>query len=348
MGYRSVGERVLMLLLVVAISCAPEEEKTKSPVVTTPVARGADSSVTAMKANPLSAAASANDSLVRPASITPVVSAACDSAAAIVRAALSLVTDRKDGDYHDTPRGAPRTGCRLTAKGSFRALAKEGGPVDVMHAAFIRRGWRPDLRHSADGPDGSDVGMRRRDILCLVTGSWNGGDDEDTVTRAPTAADDIYRLVVECARDVASNSDSEVPDSIWSIAAKAGLDSVYAISLSLQAPPYLDGDFDGDRVADAAVLVEHRVTGKLGVAIVHRGTRKVTILAAGSGSAGPDDLDGIMGWGVFTRGTTFNTTIRGHPNAPLIGDALWVARNDSTSGFYIWNGSGFTYESHRK
>jgi hypothetical protein len=74
--------------------------------------------------------------------------------------------------------------------------------------------------------------------------------------------------------------------------------------MSMQSPPYITGDFDGDGVMDAAVLVERRTTGKLGVAVVHRGTRKVT-------------------------------------------HALWVERNHSMGGFYIWTGSSFTYEPHR-
>jgi hypothetical protein len=336
-----------LAMLAVAVSCAPAEQKTQSPIATPSVAPVSTSSTAAVQANP-SAAASARDTLVRPASIPPAVSAACDSAAGIVRIELSLNTNRKEGDFHDTPRGDQRTGCRLSAEGSFKALPeKSSGPVDMLYAAFIRRGWRPDLRHSADGPDGSDVGMRRRDILCLVTGSWEGGDDDDTVTRAQTPAEDIYRIVVECARDIASNRDANVPDSIWSIAEHAGLDSLYAVSMSMQSPPYITGDFDGDGLTDAAVLVERRTTGKLGVAVVHRGTRKVTVLAAGSGSAGPDDLDGISQWDPFFKGTTPTIVNPYRPNASLIGDALWIQRNDSTGGFYIWTGSSFIYEPHR-
>jgi hypothetical protein len=190
--------------------------------------------------------------------------------------------------------------------------------------------------------------MRRRDNLCLVAGSWNGGDDSDTIARAPTPEEDIYRIVIECARDVPPNSEADVPDSIWSVAAAEGIDSVYAISASMQYPPYITGDFDGDRVQDAAVLVEQRATGKLGVVIVQRGARKATVLAAGSGSAGPDDLDGLSEWDVFYKGSTPTLVSPPRPNAPLVGDALWVARSDSTSGFYIWNGAAFTYEPHRK
>ena len=337
------------LLLAIAVACAPAEQKAKSPIATPSVARTTDSSVTPIQATTLSAAGAGNDSLVRPAAIPPAVSAACDSAAGIVRVELSLKTDRRDGDFHDTPRGTPRTGCRLRAQGSFKALGeKSSGPVDIVYNSFIRHGWRPDLRYSADGPDGSNVGMRRRDILCFVTGSWEGGDDGDTVARAPTPEEDIYGLVVECARDVASSSDADVPDSIWGIAAKAGIDSAYAISMSMQAPPYVTADFDGDKVPDAAVLVENRATGKLGVAIVHRGTRNVSILAAGSGSAGPDDLDGMKEWDPHHKGTTPTYVSPYRPNTPLIGDALWVALKDSTIGFYIWNGSRFVFESQRK
>lgn len=333
-------------MLVIALSCAPQEHKTQSPIATQPVASAPSSSTAPVSASPTHAPVS-RDTLVRPASVAEAVSAACDSAIGMVRAE-SLNPDREQGEFHDSQHGELRTGCRLSAQGSFKALPeKSSGPVDMLYAAFIRHGWRPDLRHSADGPDGSDVGMRRRDILCLVTGSWEGGDDEDTVARAPTPAEDTYRIVIECARDVASNADGEVPDTIWSVATRAGLDSVYAISMSLQAPPYITGDFDGDGVTDAAVLVERRATGKLGIAIVHRGTRKVTVLGAGSGSAGPDDLDGLNQWDSFLKGSTPTIVNPYRPNASLIGDALWIARNDSAGGFYIWTGSSFIYEPHR-
>jgi hypothetical protein len=187
----------------------------------------------------------------------------------------------------------------------------------------------------ADGPDGSDIGLRRFDQLCLVLGQWDGGDDSAR-----------YRAIVECARDVASNKDAGVPDSIWRIASNTGLDSLYAISVTIQSPPYLEGDFDGDGVSDASVLVEHRKTGKTGVAIVHRGTRRVTILAAGSGSAGPDDLSWIDRWDVFQNGTTYNLTIGDRPSIQFGADALWVGRQDSLSAFYIWTGTNYAWNSH--
>ena len=286
--------------------------------------------------------------LVQPAELPPGVRAACDSAAVIVRKALPLDIRREDGRYFDSFGDKPHIGCRLTGGGSFSTLRDSAGPVDAVGGAFKQHGWRPDLRYGADGPDGSDVGVRRRDMLCLVVGRWNGGDDEeDTLPpRPPTAEENRFDAIVECARDVASNQDTGVPDSLWRIASSAGMDSVYAISLSLQYPPYLSGDFDGDGVGDAAVLIEHRATGKVGIAVVHGGTRRVTILGAGGAAAGPQDLSWIDGWDVFRKEATIHLTIRDRPNARLMADALWVGKRDSASAFYVWTGSRYDWESH--
>jgi hypothetical protein len=263
-----------------------------------------------------------------------------------VGTALALDVKREDGDYFDSFKSTPRLGCRLRAEGSFATLRDSAGPVGAVEKALARHGWRSDLRYLADGPDGSDVGLRRLDMLCIVLGRWNGGDDGDTMPAPATEADNRFETLVECARDVSSNQDAGVPDSIWRIASDAGLDSVYAISLRMQYPPYLDGDFDGDDVKDAAVLVEHRATGKLGVAIVHRGTRRVSILGAGSGSAGPDDLSWIDRWDLYHKGVTFNLTIQDQPSLQLGADALWVGRQDSVSAFYIWTGANYVWEAH--
>jgi hypothetical protein len=292
---------------------------------------------------------SARDShaLVQPAELPPGVRATCDSATVIVRAALALDIRRGEGRYFDSFGDKPRIGCRLTGQGSFSTLPNSSGPVDLVGEAFKRHGWRADLRYGADGPDGSDIGLRRRDMLCLVIGRWDGGDEEDTSPpRPPTEEENHFDAIVECARDVASNQDTGVPDSIWRIASSAGLDSVYAISLHLQYPPYLSGDFDGDGVSDAAVLIEHRATGKVGIAVVHRGTRRVTILGAGSAGDGPGDLSGIDRWDVFRKEATFHLTIGDRPSARLIADALWVGKRDSMSAFYVWTGSRYGWESH--
>ncbi len=339
-----VGHRHLLIFLFgLATGCAQSVDRTQHGDAEA-VVRPPDSSATRITQAASSTRISEDLSVVRSSDIPPAVRLACDSAQGIAREALEISTRREEGNYFDTPRGTPRVGCRLTAKASFKSVPHQAGPVAAIDTAFVRHHWRHDLRYSADGPDGSTVGMRLRDILCSVAGRWNGGDDEDTTS---TTADDRYEAIIECARDVPSNIDAGVPDSIWRIAAKAGLDSIYAISLSLQFPPYLEGDFDGDGVRDAAVLIEHRATGKLGAAIVHRGAQRVTILGAGQRLVGPDDLGWVDSWDVFGRDATIHLTIHDRPNNRLVADALWVGKRDSTSAFYTWTGKGFAYEEHK-
>ena len=338
---------VLSILVVWACSPAAERAPVAEPSAARPVSAKPGKQGTATLTSTRAALASVDRSTVGPAEIPSLVRAACDSAQTIMGEALALTARREEGSYFDTSRGTPRVGCRLTASGTFKALANQAGPVAALDSSFVRHRWRGDLRYSADGPDGSTVGMRRREILCMVAGRWNGGDDEDT-SAASTDADEAYEAIIECARDIASNKDAGVPDSIWSIAAGSGVDSVYAISLSLQYPPYLEGDFDGDGVGDAAVLIEQRASGKIGFAIVHRGTRRISILGAGAAAPGPDDLAWIEAMDMYPRGATLHLTIRDRPNAKLLADALWIGRRDSFGAFYVWTGRGFDYEEHRR
>ena len=339
----------VFLLFAFVVACVPPGERARRND-TGASARLSDSLATRANPDSLSRQFSASDadrSLVHPGGIPPAVRAACDSALVITHESLGLPVRRDEGIFFDSSRDTPRNGCRLTGNGSFKTISNQSGPVDALHNSFVRHGWRHDLRWGADGPDGAAVGMRRRDMLCIVSGRWNGGDDSHPDTAGARTEDDSYQIFVECARDVAPNNDGEVPDSIWSIASGAGLDSLYAISLALRAPPYEEVDFDGDGLKEAAVLVENRSTGKIGIVIVNRRTRQATILGAGSGSAGPDDLGWIDVMDVYHNGS-IDTTIGDRPNSPHTGDALWVARRDSVNAFYIWTSRGFVYEAHKR
>jgi hypothetical protein len=341
---------VELILLGLLIGCAPAAERAQHIDPSAAVVPSSSSTVSANRdsISPQVSASPDDHSLVRPGAIPSAVRIACDSASIITREALAIAPHREEGDYFDTRRETPRTGCRLVVIGSFKALPNESGPVDNLWATFKRHGWRHDISFSADGPDGSVVGMRLRSNLCIVTGRWDGGDDSDTTPPPPTEQDNNYEAIIECAQDIVSNKDTDVPDSVWRIASSAGLDSIYAISLSLQSPPYIEGDFDGDGIKDAAVVVEHRSSGKLGVAIVHRGTRRVTILGAGMASPGPDDLGWIDALDVSHK-NSLNLTVGYRPNARLLADALWVGlREGPTGSFYTWNGHGFDYETHKK
>lgn len=144
--------------------------------------------------------------LVQPSRLPVTLDATCDSAAKVVHAALKLDLSREDGHYTDSFQGTPRLGCRMTGRGSFAALGTTGGPVEALDAAFTRQGWTSDLRYMADGPDGSAVGLRRRDMLCLVMGRWSGHDHDDTPPRPPTEEEDRYEVIIECAREAGSGA----------------------------------------------------------------------------------------------------------------------------------------------
>ncbi|MDH3475946.1 MAG: hypothetical protein OEM59_19885, partial [Rhodospirillales bacterium] len=58
-------------------------------------------------------------------------------------------------------------------------------------------GWSYDHRYAADGPDGTAFVLRRDRVLCLVTGSWDGGDDSDPDDQP----EDWYEISVDCAAD---------------------------------------------------------------------------------------------------------------------------------------------------
>ncbi|MDQ6634661.1 MAG: hypothetical protein M3Z10_07870 [Gemmatimonadota bacterium] len=339
--------RTVVPFLAALAACRPAPHATRQQQ-RVPVARIVDSTAkrTADSIPRATATAAVNDTTVQGEPVPSYVVATCDSASGIMHEVLGRDAHREDGAYHDSFVGQQvRIGCRLRFDGSFEGPQRIEDPVGSLQKGFERHGWRFDLRYSADGPDGSTIGMRSRDKGCLVSGRWDGGDDSEPDS-ARTKPDPSFQVIVECARDVTRNANRDVPDSIWSIASQAGLDSIYAFSFRFHSPPYEVGDFDGDGVVDAAVLIEHRASGKAGLAIVRRGVREVAILGAGTDASGPDDLNWVDAIEVFPRGTTWHLTIGDRPFLPLISDALWVAHGDSVSAFYVWTGKSFVFEPH--
>jgi hypothetical protein len=67
-------------------------------------------------------------------------------------------------------------------------------PYDVIGAGLMTRGWTPFWDYSADGPDGTVMGYVTPKYLCVIEGSWDGGDDCDpTYVPAPGC-----RVTVTC------------------------------------------------------------------------------------------------------------------------------------------------------
>jgi hypothetical protein len=108
-------------------------------------------------------------------------------------------------------------------------------------------------------------------------------------------------------------------------------------------PSSLEGDFNGDGKKDVAVLVKERSTGKLGIAIVHGTTGRVTILGAGIGIGnGGDDFEWIDSWQVYSK--TRGGRAAAETSIPhLRGDALLVEKTEAASALIYWNGKRYVW-----
>jgi len=94
---------------------------------------------------------------------------------------------------------------------------------------------------------------------------------------------------------------------------------------------------------DAAVLVKERSPGKLGIAIVHCATGKVTIFGAGFGIGnGGDDFEWMDSWQVYRK--THAAHAASETNVPhLRGDALLVEKSEAASALIYWNGKRYVW-----
>ena len=94
---------------------------------------------------------------------------------------------------------------------------------------------------------------------------------------------------------------------------------------------------------DTAVLVKERSTGKIGIAIVHGTTGKVTILGAGIGIGnGGDALEWMDSWQVYSKKRAGHAA--GQTGVPhLRGDAVLVEKSDAASALIYWNGKRYVW-----
>jgi hypothetical protein len=134
----------------------------------------------------------------------------------------------------------------------------------------------------------------------------------------------------------------DIPDAVTRALAGGSLGKQYNFSDRIN-PSYLQGDFNGDGEIDTAVLVTQRSTGKLGIAVVHGTTRKVTILGAGSviGNGG-DNFEWMDSWQVFSKDRGAHAA--GETSQPrLRGDALLVEKSEAASALIYWNGKRYVW-----
>ena len=135
------------------------------------------------------------------ASVFDEARAACMLGDTLLRKLPGTVLDVRPDVPFDSlwPGPVRRMACRVVAAGH---QPRNYASVDSLIAWLKARGWSNQVTFSADGPDGTVQGVRRRSVSCLVEGRWDGGDDSDT-TYVPT---DTIEVHFSCTRLIAADS----------------------------------------------------------------------------------------------------------------------------------------------
>jgi hypothetical protein len=134
----------------------------------------------------------------------------------------------------------------------------------------------------------------------------------------------------------------DIPEVIKRAITTSSLAKNYDLSLRIN-PFYLRGDFNGDGKIDVAVLVKQRSTGKLGIAIVHGATDKVTLLGAGTAIGnGGDDFEWMDTWQVYSKSFVNKQPVE-KSGQHLRGDALLVSKREAASALIYWNGKNYVW-----
>jgi hypothetical protein len=166
-----------------------------------------------------------------------------------------------------------------------------------------------------------------------------------TPERGKTYQVDVNTKAIAQSDSVSSPSPGtihDVPDAVKRALTNGSTGKKYDLSFHMN-PSYLDGDFNGDGKMDVAVLVKERSTGKLGIAIVHGTTGKMTVLGAGIAIGnGGDDFEWMDSWQLYSK------TRAAHPADQTSvphqrSDALLVERNEAASALIYWNGKRYVW-----
>jgi hypothetical protein len=108
-------------------------------------------------------------------------------------------------------------------------------------------------------------------------------------------------------------------------------------------PYYLQGDFDGDGRRDTAVLIKHKTSRKVGIAIFQSSRQEPFILGAGvSTGNGGDDFNWMDAWMIQLRGVV-EMGADETPPPSLNGDALLVIKTEAASALLYWTGSKYAW-----
>jgi hypothetical protein len=118
----------------------------------------------------------------------------------------------------------------------------------------------------------------------------------------------------------------------WSQSGWRALREAQSLELSLRINPFVwQGDFDGDRAIDVAIMVKRLSDGKEGIVVLWRDGAAPTVLGAGTTFGNGDDLAWVDFWGVEERGS-IHDSYDSSDTIKLDADGLVVSKEASTSG----------------
>jgi hypothetical protein len=192
-----------LFVLCTAVACQVGGERAPASGMVDSARAGA--AHTAPTSQPPSASASPS------AALDPAVDTACAAIAKIARDTLHIALVRDGATTFPAPRedrGSWR-GCRFTGKGLISPSAPGSMPDGRLQRALTGAAWTQDLAYGADGPDGTELAMRRGDVLCHLGIAYQGVVIPDSPNDPPlsaTAKPQPYTLEIRCMRNPAPPS----------------------------------------------------------------------------------------------------------------------------------------------
>ena len=177
-------------------------------------------------------------------------------------------------------------------------------------------------------------GLSLHDGTLMVASERGNTYQVDLRTKAITRSD-----ATRSATPEATAHPHDIPEVINRAITNGLLAKEYELSFRIN-PFHLRGDFNGDGKIDVAALVKQRSTGKLGIAIIHGATGKVTILGAGTAIGnGGDDFEWMDSWEIYSK----DRVATGRNVPKLRGDALVVSKSEAASALIYWNGKRYIW-----
>ncbi len=116
-----------------------------------------------------------------------------------------------------------------------------------------------------------------------------------------------------------------------------------SVVLSCYAEPCsVQGDFDGDKKTDDAILIMDKATQKKGIAFILSNGKPVYVAAGKAIGNGNDNFDWMDAWHLYKK----NNVERGTDEeiSPVLkGDALLVEKSEAASALIYWDGKKFVW-----